>query len=345
MKLTFVVVMAIVMVYSFTGDRPAVTEKIIYINIGCHDEREGWLIGLKDQLQARGYQLEQKKYFDKTDDAYLYVSLDVKKYNLPVLYKHKDKSILVMFEPPSVVPESYKIEYHEPFVRIYTWHDELVDNRKYYKFFYSCKQPMIDDIKPFGSKKLCVLINANKKSKYSSELYSERKRVIDFYQDNHPDDLDLYGRGWDAKKYTMYKGFGGDTIAMLSTYKFCICYENIADQPGYITEKIFNAFAAGCVPVYWGAPNITDYIPKTCFVDRRDFGSDAAVYEHMKNMSEQVYQRYLENIKTYLTSPEAQPFAAGNYVPFFVSIILQAERACYGSRGPISYKRCALSLQ
>ena len=43
------------------------------------------------------------------------------------------------------------------------------------------------------------------------------------------------------------------------------------DVLGYITEKIFDSFAAWCVPVYWGASNVTDYIPEGCFIDRRKF--------------------------------------------------------------------------
>ena len=48
---------------------------------------------------------------------------------------------------------------------------------------------------------------------------------------------------------------------------FAICYENARDIPGYITEKIFDCFFAGCVPIYWGgAPNVTDHIPANTFI-------------------------------------------------------------------------------
>ena len=29
----------------------------------------------------------------------------------------------------------------------------------------------------------------------------------------------------------------------------------------YVTEKLYDAFAGGCVPVYYGAPNILDSLP------------------------------------------------------------------------------------
>ncbi len=37
-------------------------------------------------------------------------------------------------------------------------------------------------------------------------------------------------------------------------YKFNICPEN-SNAPGYVTEKIFHALEAGCVPIYWGSGN------------------------------------------------------------------------------------------
>jgi hypothetical protein len=32
-----------------------------------------------------------------------------------------------------------------------------------------------------------------------------------------------------------------------------VCFENTC-QSLYLTEKLANAYAAGCVPIYWGAP-------------------------------------------------------------------------------------------
>ena len=46
-----------------------------------------------------------------------------------------------------------------------------------------------------------------------------------------------------------------DKQSFLRDYKFNIAYENSA-SPGYCTEKIVDAFAAGAVPIYWGDPEI-----------------------------------------------------------------------------------------
>ena len=41
--------------------------------------------------------------------------------------------------------------------------------------------------------------------------------------------------------------------------KFVIAMENKA-RPGYFTEKIVNAALANAIPVYWGAPDMGDYM-------------------------------------------------------------------------------------
>lgn len=42
-------------------------------------------------------------------------------------------------------------------------------------------------------------------------------------------------------------------------YKFAIVFENQA-RPGYITEKLMNAYLSGAVPIYFGAPDIFKFV-------------------------------------------------------------------------------------
>ena len=53
-----------------------------------------------------------------------------------------------------------------------------------------------------------------------------------------------------------------DKIAWLKNYKFNICFEN-SSYPGYLTEKLFDAFAAGCIPIYWGDTSLRCGVDKT----------------------------------------------------------------------------------
>src|SRR5277367_5363493 len=132
------------------------------------------------------------------------------------------------------------------------------------------------DLVDFDQRKFCVIVCANKNSRHPKELYTLRHYVINFYEKNHPEDLDLYGPDW--KGLHIYKGMitGSirNKIETLRNYKFSYCYENMRDEPGYISEKIFNCFEAGCIPIYWGASNITHFIPSNCFISRTDFKTD-----------------------------------------------------------------------
>jgi hypothetical protein len=40
---------------------------------------------------------------------------------------------------------------------------------------------------------------------------------------------------------------------------------------GYITEKIFDCFYAGTVPIYYGASDISDFIDPKSFIDYQNF--------------------------------------------------------------------------
>lgn len=46
----------------------------------------------------------------------------------------------------------------------------------------------------------------------------------------------------------------------ISQYKFHLCFENVS-SPGYLTEKLWTAFAAGTLPIYWGDPSLLPGAP------------------------------------------------------------------------------------
>jgi hypothetical protein len=71
-----------------------------------------------------------------------------------------------------------------------------------------------------------------------------------------------------------------------------------------VSEKIFDAFKAKTIPIYWGADNVTDYIPKDCFVDKRDFETYDELYLYLKNMTEKEYNRRIKAIEEYLKSDQ-----------------------------------------
>ena len=185
------------------------------------------------------------------------------------------------------------------------------------------------------------MIAGYKASRQAQELYGERVAAIRWFERHHPEDFDLYGIGWDemrisgiplvsrlnrvgwlkqllAPKFPSWRGQVVRKRDVMGRYRFAICYENVKDVPGYITEKIFDAFFAGSVPVYRGADNITDHIPAECFIDVRLFPDYTALYDHMNFMSNERYLGYLTNIEAFLQSPQAYPFSCD----YFANTIL-----------------------
>ena len=70
--------------------------------------------------------------------------------------------------------------------------------------------------------------------------------------------VDSAGRLFNTMGSSIFAGLGGGGGELLKheflkNYRFCLAYENDS-TPGYTTEKLLHAKAAGCVPIYWGDP-------------------------------------------------------------------------------------------
>jgi hypothetical protein len=225
-----------------------------------------------------------------------------------------ERRLFILWEPITVLPHQYDKGLHLNFHKIFTMDDDLVDNKKYFKFCYpQLVLEMIDPI-PFAEKKLCVQISSDKTYAHSNELYSERRKVIDYFEKQMTNDFDFYGTLWKSWQFKNYKGVVKAKKEVLRTYKFAFCYENSKNLNGSISEKIFDCFVAGCVPIYWGVENITKYIPENCFIDRRKFSSTEEVYLFIKNISEVEHAEYIQNIKEFLKSDAAYYFSLDYFI-------------------------------
>jgi hypothetical protein len=203
-------------------------------------------------------------------------------------------------------------------------------------------------------RKFLVMINANKlPALYWKELYTERLRAIEFF--SRTNDIDLYGIGWNEpshrlgrsllpwtirrmQKYVLkqwekvrpdpllaaarkvYRGTSKSKAETLSQYTFALCFENMILK-GWITEKIFDCFFAGTVPIYWGAPEITDYVPESCFIDKRRFQTYEELRAFLKSLSEKDIATYRENARDFLASEKFDPFRKQTFTELFKRII------------------------
>ena len=246
------------------------------------------------------------------------------------------KSNVILMESPLIRPDNYEVANHRYFNKVFTWNDELADGEKYIKINCAFKIPAELPDLSYKTRFLCLIIG-NKTSDHPDELYSERRKLIRWFELNHPDEFDLFGVGWNeytfrgsrlvrafnripsAKRimyklfgeyYPSYKGVVDSKFETLKNYRYSVCYENIKNVPGYITEKIFDAMFAACVPVYWGASNVTHHIPEECFIDRRKFSSNGDLYRYLKGISEDEYRSYIDNIGKFLHSDRGERFSS-----------------------------------
>lgn len=282
----------------------------------------------------------------KTADIVILINYRRGKYK----FNKSQKLYLIINEPKMINPKSWDINIHKRFDRVFTWYEPFVDNKKRfllrlgYRFY-----PDFNISKSLCNRKLCTLIAGNKRSNKSNELYSERLRAIEWFTKNHPEDFEFYGREWNSYifngildyikpylpqkmlqswpkrkcPYSTYKGQIVSKHEILARYKFSICYENIKNTSDFITEKIFDSFSAGCVPIYWGSSNISEFIPGTCFIDRRKFSIYEKLYKYISNMNSDQYLKYLKNIKDFLTGNQSAIFRAEVYANTLVKYILQ----------------------
>ncbi|MDF7810195.1 glycosyltransferase family 10 [Hymenobacter sp. YC55] len=202
----------------------------------------------------------------------------------------------------------------------------------------------------FERRKLCVLMAASfgvvKPLHNSLSLLHERYLTLKWFAENHPNEFSLYSRMIHPKTYQSFRGLGllqkiapaalvegitqvvasrrkalfdivnkgpvphDQKIPALRQYRFNIAYENTGGLPGYLTEKIFDSFAACCVPIYWGDPEVEKSIPKECFIDRRNFKSHEELYRFLKGMNYQEYKQYTEAIAEFISDVKQEKFGA-----------------------------------
>jgi hypothetical protein len=261
---------------------------------------------------------------------------------------HQDINLMIN-EPTIVLPEGYDPKNHKPFRRVLTYKRDLCakDPSKYIHFQLPLpwKPESKTEALPFAQRKLCCLIQSYMVLEKPTELYSERIRAARWFEANAPKDFDLMGTEWDRIllpgplsflnfalraayrrvwpltkiKFRRFPSFIGPNVKgkhrTLLDYRFCLAYEN-SEESDYISEKLFDCFYAGCVPVYQGAPNITDYIPASTFIDKRNFTYEE-LHRYLSQMPEREYNGYLQAAEAYLRSPALRPFTPEGFVDVF----------------------------
>lgn len=260
---------------------------------------------------------------------------------------------------PSIYRKVTEVQHN--FRRIFTWSDSdsLLHFTKKHLHCQHFHWPQSFDhvhehIWSRQNRKFLVMINSNKLPRvYRHELYTERMRAVAYF--GRHDEIDLYGVGWDEPSWQLgrtripytfrriyrygltqwqkikpdpllqaarrvYRGKAESKSDTLGNYTFAICFEN-SILKGWITEKIFDCFFAGTIPVYLGAPDIEDYIPQDCFIDMRKFPDYASLHKYLKSLTLAEIDGFRLRAREFLASSQFEPFTKRAYANLYRRIL------------------------
>lgn len=220
-------------------------------------------------------------------------------------------TVCIMIESPVVDRQCGKTlltKVKNAFPVFLTYQDDMIDNVKFFKDWPSIRVVSEASRSPLSWDKrgLAAIVCTNQlHMAEEGELYSERKRIVTYFEEHEEYSFGVFGRGWDS-----YKNWGGavnSKTEIYHKYKFAICLENVRVN-GYVTEKLFDCLNKGIVPVYGGAYNIAEYVPKECFIDYFQFKDLDEMACYLNGIDEITYNQYLENAENFLKSEEYVEF-------------------------------------
>ena len=136
----------------------------------------------------------------------------------------------------------------------------------------------------YKQRKFCALAVGNLNKLHTFDIYAclNQYKTVDFYG------------GIFLSSLGNFPGGHEDTPRCYQTYKFVIAAENTCSE-NYITEKIFRALEGSSLPIYWGAPNIKDYVNEQRFVCAQDYKNYRALRERIKTL-DQDHDQYMHMI-------------------------------------------------
>jgi hypothetical protein len=120
-----------------------------------------------------------------------------------------------------------------------------------------------------------------------------------------------------------------------SGYRFTLAFEN-AIAPDYVTEKFYDPLLAGSVPVYLGAPNVSQFAPvEGCYIDASDFSGPAELADYLLALDrdDAAYNDYL-NWRDRPYSASFETLLERNKAPGFerlFSLLMEPDRTRSGS--------------
>lgn len=88
--------------------------------------------------------------------------------------------------------------------------------------------------------------------KVLTRAHERRLQMVERLQRAFAGVLDIYGTGFQRVP---------DKLQAIRPYKYHIVFEN-SQEPDYFSEKLADAFLGWSYPLYWGCPNVAEFLPR-----------------------------------------------------------------------------------
>ncbi|MEX0349015.1 MAG: hypothetical protein AB3N15_06275 [Paracoccaceae bacterium] len=234
-----------------------------------------WPLGCPDRLQGKCV-----GDLERTDHLIMYPKTS----HHYVLRRGTKAQISLMMGEPSVIHAKHikllKWTWRR-FFRVLSFHEALVDTIPNCVFF-PYGTTWVPDWRDLEIKKTknCSLIASAKRDTAGHQL---RHEMVDWVRASDQD-VEVLGRG-----YTPFdKKSDG-----LAPYRYSIVIENVREK-NYFSEKLLDAVFCETVPIYWGCPNIGDFVdPEGLIICE----SANDIQRAVEGMSEEQYQSKLPLIR------------------------------------------------
>lgn len=141
------------------------------------------------------------------------------------------------------------------------------------------------------------VLNSHKRKKFCAAVISNNY-FTDNFRLEFIEELNKYKHVDMGGYYKNNVGYIRNKIKFLSSYKFSIAMEN-TEGNGYLSEKIFESFKSGTIPIYYGDYIVDEFINPKSFILIRGKNDMSEKIEYIKRIdnNDELYEKILrENI-------------------------------------------------
>lgn len=163
------------------------------------------------------------------------------------------------------------------------------------------------------------------------QLHDERLGLICALASH--DMVDVWGKGWDrlsnlpprwraqlGRYRSAFRGPCDEKLSLLRQYEFAIAYENTR-VPGYVTEKVIDAMVSGCVPVYRGAPDITEHVPSGAILEVGNRTPPERVADTIRSMRDDDVRSVVAAGAEFLSSPAGDRHSFEGFAEHVIALL------------------------